>query len=164
MEITDVTSLVEGCDFKVFADMAEKEDCVVHAMRVEGGEKFTRKEIDELTNIAFKNEAKGLAYIIVKEDKLQSPIVKFLGEELSQKIVENLKAKAGDIIFFGADRWRVVCNALGAVRNECGNKLGLKDNKKISWCWIVDFPMYDYSEIEDGRIDFGHNPFSHVVG
>jgi len=95
---------------------------------------------------------------------LQSPIVKFLGDEIAQKIVEEVEAKTGDIIFFGADEWRTVCDSLGAVRNACGEKLGLKDNKKAAWAWIVDFPMYDYSEIEEGRIDFGHNPFSMPQG
>jgi aspartyl-tRNA synthetase len=106
-----------------------------------------------------------LAYIICKEDgQLQSPIVKFLGEELAQKIVQEVEAKVGDLIFFGADTWKTVCASLGAVRNECGEKLGLKDNSKAAWCWIVDFPMYSYSEIEEGRIDFEHNPFSMPQG
>lgn len=165
MEIKPVTDLVKGCDFKVFADMAEKEGHVVHAMRVDGGEKLTRKDIDELTSLANDNGAKGLAYIVVKEGgKLQSPIVKFLGEELCEKIIKELEAKEGDIVFFGADVWQTVCDALGAVRNEVALRLGLKDSKKAAWAWIVDFPMYDYSEIEDGRIDFGHNPFSMPQG
>ncbi len=165
MEIKAITELVKGCDFKVFADMAKKKNHAVHAMRVKAGEKFTRKEIDELTNIAFENGAKGLAYIVLKEDgSLQSPIVKFLGEELCQKIIAEVGAEKGDIIFFGADEWRTVCASLGAVRNECGERLGLKDNKKAAWCWVVDFPMFDYSELEDGRIDFGHNPFSMPQG
>jgi len=83
---------------------------------------------------------------------------------LAAQIVEELEAKPGDTVFFGADQWKVVCEALGAVRNECAEKLGLKDNKKAAWCWVVDFPMFDYSEIEDGRIDFGHNPFSMPQG
>lgn len=107
----------------------------------------------------------GLAYIIVKENmELQSPIVKFLGDNLAQKIVAQVGADQGDIIFFGADKWRVVCNALGSVRDKCGEILGLKNNKKAAWAWITDFPMFDYSEIEEGRIDFGHNPFSMPQG
>jgi aspartyl-tRNA synthetase len=165
MEIKPVTDMVKGCGFKVFTDMSEKENCVVHALKVEDGAKFTRKEIDELTEIAAGKGAKGLAYIVLKEEgKLQSPIVKFLGEDLSWEIVKHLGAKTGDIIFFGADKWQIVCDALGAVRNACGAKLGLKDNSKAAWCWIVDFPMYSYSEIEEGRIDFGHNPFSMPQG
>jgi len=166
LEIVPVSDLVRGSDFKVFADMAEKSGHVVHALKVDGGgEKFSRKDIDELTAMAIERGAKGLAYIIVKEDgSLQSPIVKFLGDELANKIVGEVKAVKGDIIFFGADKWRVVCESLGRVRDECGERLGLKDNKKAAWLWVTDFPMFDMSEIEEDRIDFGHNPFSMPQG
>ena len=166
MEIQPITEMVKGCGFKVFADMAEKPGHVVHALKVKkGGEEFSRKDIDELTVIANEKGAKGLAYIIVKEDKtLQSPIVKFLGDELAGKIIDTVEAKTGDIVFFGADKWRTVCEALGAVRDECGARLGLKDKSKAAWAWITDFPMYDMSEIEEDRIDFGHNPFSMPQG
>lgn len=164
LEIKVITDLVKDCGFSVFADVVKKGG-VVHAMKVDGGAKLTRKEIDELTQLAISKEAKGLAYIIIKEDgELQSPIVKFLGPDLAAKIVTEVGAKMGDIIFFGADSWKTVCASLGAVRNECANKLGLKDNTKAAWCWIVDFPMYSYSEIELGKIDFEHNPFSMPQG
>ncbi len=122
------------------------------------------KKLMNLTELAKSKGAKGLAYIIVKDKELQSPLIKFLGDDLSQKIVKEVKAKAGDIIFFGADNWKTVCSALGAVRNECGSRLGLKDPKKAAWLWVIDFPMYDYSELEHGRIDFSHNPFSMPQG
>ncbi len=180
LEIMPITDLVKGCGFGVFANVI-KDGGVVHALKVDGGAKFTRKEIDELTEIAKSKGAKGLAYIILREGavpslgpddfvnpndniELKSPIVKFLGDELAGKIVKQVKAKPGDIIFFGADKWRVVCEALGAVRNECGSKLGLKNEKIAAWCWVYDFPMYDYSELEDGKIDFSHNPFSMPQG
>jgi aspartyl-tRNA synthetase len=164
MKIVPVTEEVRDCGFSVFADTAQKGG-VVHMLPVSGGAKFTRREIDELTEIAKGKGAKGLAYIIVKEDgELQSPIVKFLGEELARTLIAKAQAKAGDIVFFGADTWRTVCASLGAVRSECGTRLGLKDNTKAVWCWVVDFPMYDYSEIEEGKIDFGHNPFSMPQG
>jgi aspartyl-tRNA synthetase len=87
--------------------MAEKDGHVVHALKVEKGGEFTRKTIDELTELAQAKDAKGLAYIIVHEDKLQSPIVKFLGDELAEKDSgQELEAKPGDIIFFGADKWQ----------------------------------------------------------
>jgi aspartyl-tRNA synthetase len=173
MEIIPISYLVKDCGFSVFADVI-KNGGVVHALRVEGGAKFSRKEIDELTEIAKKSGAKGLAYIVVKSEKLkvksegrefelQSPIVKFLGDELSQKIVETVGGKEGDIIFFGADKWLTVCKSLGAVRNECGRRLGLKDNSKAAWCWVVDFPMFEYDE-EHGKVDFSHNPFSMPQG
>ncbi|MCK9393377.1 aspartate--tRNA ligase [bacterium] len=163
MEIRSVTELVSNCEFAVFKG-AIQNDGVVYALKVEGGSGFTRKEIDNLTEIAKGKEAKGLAYISIKENEISSPIIKFLGEELTQKIITEVDAKSGDIIFFAADEWKIACLSLGAVRNECANMLGLKDNTKAAWCWIVDFPMYSYSEIEAGKIDFEHNPFSMPQG
>ncbi|PLX20593.1 aspartate--tRNA ligase [Candidatus Parcubacteria bacterium] len=164
MEIQKVTDMVKDSGFSVFSGAVESGG-VVHALKVDGGAKFSRREIDELTEVAKTKEAKGLAYITVKEDgTLNSPIIKFLGEDLAKEIITKLGAKAGDIVFFGADKWRVVCEALGAVRSECGERLGLKDPKKAAWLWIHDYPMYDYSEIEEGKIDFSHNPFSMPQG
>ncbi|NTV40725.1 MAG: aspartate--tRNA ligase [Candidatus Moranbacteria bacterium] len=164
MPISQITEIVKDCGFSVFSETV-KNGGVVHALKVDKGAKFSRKEIDELTEIAKSKGAKGLAYIVVKEDgQLQSPIVKFLGEELAQKIIKDVDAGIGDIVFFGADQWRTVCLSLGAVRSECGDRLGLKDNSKAAWCWVIDFPMYGFSEIEDGRIDFEHNPFSMPKG
>ncbi len=164
LEIVPVTESVKNCGFAVFASAIAKGG-VVHALKVDGGARFTRKEIDDLTEIAKSKGAKGLAYIVLKEDgALQSPIIKFLGDDLTEEIIRRVNAVTGDIVFFGADNWRTVCDALGAVRNECGAKLDLKDNAKASWCWIVDFPMYDYSETEQGKIDFSHNPFSMPQG
>lgn len=199
-KIKPVTELVRDSEFGVFSG-AVKNGGVVHALKIDGGAKFSRKEIDGLTESAIAKGAKGLAYIVLKskEDevrrevvprgeetsseansfdgrgttsrsadankyKLQSPIIKFLGEKVVLELIKSVDAKAGDIIFFGADQWRVVCDALGAVRNECAEKLGLKDKKKAAWAWVVDFPMYDYSEIEEGKIDFSHNPFSMPQG
>ena len=164
LEIKSVTDMVKECGFSVFAG-AVANGGVVHALKVDNGSKFSRKEIDEMTEVAKTKGAKGLAYIVLKENgELQSPIVKFLGDGLTQEIIIATGAQAGDIIFFGADEWRTVCAALGAVRNECAARLGLKDNTKAAFCWVTDFPMYDYSEIENGRVDFGHNPFSMPQG
>lgn len=172
LEIIPITDMVKGCGFSVFSKAAENKG-VVHALKVDGGAKFSRSEIDELTELAKTKGAKGLAYIVIKPNtkdqdsksyELQSPIVKFLGDDLSKKIVEKVGAKTGDIIFFGADEWKTVCLSLGIVRNECGAKLGLKDNAKAAWCWVVDFPMYSYSDIVEGKIDFDHNPFSMPQG
>jgi aspartyl-tRNA synthetase len=164
LEIAPITDLVANCGFSVFAN-AIKDKGVAHALKIAGGAKFTRKEIDELTAAAKLKGAKGLAYIVIKEkNELQSPIVKFLGDELSKKIIKEVKAGKGDIIFFGAGKWRTVCESLGAVRSECAEKLNLKDNSLAAWCWITDFPMYDYSELDNGKIDFSHNPFSMPQG
>ncbi len=159
MPISVVTELVAGCGFSVFADAVAKGG-VVHALKVDGGNVFTRSIIDELTELARSKGAKGLAYIQMRPEGPASPINKFLGDELMNKIVAEVGAKTGDIIFFGADDFKTVCSALGAVRSKCGSLLNLKDPKKVAFAWIVDFPMYEMSEIEDGRVDFCHNPFS----
>ena len=164
LQIKPVTNLVKNSEFAVFRQAVERGG-VVHALRIPGGARFSRKEIDELTELAISKGAKGLAYIVIKENgEYQSPIVKFLGKETVDKIVEKVEAKTGDIIFFGADQWRTVCDSLGIVRDKCGEKLNLKDKNKAAFAWITDFPMYDYSEIEEGKIDFSHNPFSMPQG
>ncbi|MFA6296728.1 MAG: aspartate--tRNA ligase [Patescibacteria group bacterium] len=179
-EIKDISDIVKDCKFKVFSD-AVKNGGVVKALNIEGGAKFSRSEIDSLTDIARSKGAKGLAYIVVTgpsdtdiakgtckiegyDFSLKSPIAKFLDYEVLIKIVKELKPKNGDIIFFGADVWKTACTSLGAVREECGKKLGLKDPKKAAWLWIYDYPMYDMSELEPGKIDFSHNPFSMPQG
>ncbi|MBD3247960.1 aspartate--tRNA ligase [Candidatus Falkowbacteria bacterium] len=163
MEIKPLTDMVKDCGFAVFAN-AVKEGGVVHAFKAEKG--LTRAVIDkELTPLAQSKGAKGLAYIIIKENnELQSPIVKFLGDDLAKKIVAEFEAKEGEVIFFAADKWKKACDVLGAVRSYCGDLLGLKDDSKIAWLWVYDYPMYDYSEIEEGKIDFSHNPFSMPQG
>jgi len=161
-EIKPITDIVQDCGFSVFSETVKK-DGVVHALKIDNGAKFSRKDIDELTEAAKEKGAKGLAYIIM-DDEPRSPILKFLDKKILDQIIEEVDAKKGDIIFFAADQWRVACESLGAVRNECGTRLGLKDNTKAAWAWITDFPMYDYSEIEEGKIDFAHNPFSMPQG
>ncbi|MFA5248070.1 MAG: aspartate--tRNA ligase [Patescibacteria group bacterium] len=164
LEIKPITELITAdCGFSVFASVL-KDGGVIHALKVDGGNVFSRSVIDELTEIAKDKGAKGLAYIQMREDGPASPINKFLGDELMNKIIAMVGAKIGDIIFFGADELRIVCSALGAVRSKCGELLNLKDPKKVAFAWIIDFPMYSMSEIEPGKIDFEHNPFSMPSG
>jgi len=163
LEIKDVSELVKDCDFSVFSE-AIKNGGVVKALKVDGGAKFTRREIDELTELAKKRGAKGLAYLNKKDGLVNSSFAKFFKPENLNDLARACEVKEGDIVFFAADNWRTTCNVLGAVRNEVATRLGLKDNSLAAWAWIVDFPMYDYSDIEEGRIDFGHNPFSMPQG
>ncbi len=141
MEIKPITELVKDCGFSVFTD-AVKNKGVVHALKVDGGAKFSRKEIDELIEIAKSRKAKGLAYLTLKEGKLNSPIIKFIGEDLAQKIVDETSAKDGDIVFFGANKWEIACEVLGQIRLETANKLNLIDENKFAYAWIIDFPMF----------------------
>jgi aspartyl-tRNA synthetase len=161
-EIKDLSEEMQKTEFKVFAD-ALANGGIVNALKIKGGAKFSRKDIDELTEIAKNKGAKGLAYIIY-EKEIKSPILKFLSDLEIKAITEKTEAKEGDLVFFGADNWKTASEALGSVREECGARLGLKDSSKAAWLWICDYPMYDYSEMEEGKIDFSHNPFSMPQG
>jgi len=161
LEIKDITDIVRDCSFSVFSEVAKTG--AVHALKVDGGAKFSRKEIDELEESAKKSGLAGLTYII-NDETLRSPILKHLGEDKAQTIISQVEAQSGDIVFIAAGDWQTVCKGLGVVRVVCADKLGLKDNYKAVWAWITDFPMYAYSEIEEEKIDFAHNPFSMPQG
>ena len=159
LEIKDLTDLVKGCGFKVFSDTVKKKG-VVRAICAKGAAKFTRKEIDDLTELAQAHGAKGLAYIVVKEKgQLQSPIVKFLGDKLAEEIVKTMKAGPGDIIFFGADKRSVVCDVLAHVRLELGKMLKLIDDKIIALAFIVNFPLFE-EELEGNHFAPSHHMFT----
>ena len=160
--ITPITVVVKNSGFRVF-DKARDAGGVVHALKIEGA-RFSRADIDTLTELAKSKGASGLAYIIM-EDAPKSPILKFLSQEMITGILTAVGGcKNGDIVFFGAGEWEMVCKSLGAVRDECGRRLDLKDPLKAAWSWITDFPMYQPSELEPGKIDFAHNPFSMPQG
>jgi aspartyl-tRNA synthetase len=165
LELTELTDVVRDAGFKVFKSAAELKDGRVAALRLPGGnEKFTRKELDDLAPFVAIYGAKGLAYIRVNdpskpnEEGLQSPIVKFLSPEILGKILERTGAKAGDLLFFGADRRKVVNDALGALRQKVGHEKGYAEP---GWkpVWIVDFPAYEYDE-ENNRWAAAHHPFT----
>lgn len=162
MQLQDMSEIVKGCGFSVFSSAIENGG-VVKAIIANGAAKFTRSQIDELTEIAKKEGAKGLAYIVLDQEGIKSPIIKFLGEELTEKIIKQAGAETGDIIFFAADNRNTANKVLGKIRSVLGDTLGLKDPGVMAWAWIYDFPMYSWSDIEN-RIDFEHNPFSMPYG
>ena len=163
LELVDVADLVKGCDFKVFAQPANDAQGRVAALRVPGGGALTRKEIDDYTAFVARYGARGLAYIKVNErskgrDGLQSPIVKFLDDAAIAGILERTGAADNDLIFFGADRAKVVNDALGALRLKVAQDLKLVTE---GWAplWVVDFPMFEYDE-ESRRWAAVHHPFT----
>jgi len=159
MPMTDVSAWAKTSEFKVFQE-AE----FVRCLYVPGGEAFTRKEIDdELTDKAKRAKAKGLAWMKYENGKFEGSISKFFSEEQLNGLKEILKIKENGILFFVADKWQISCLALGAVRDLVGDKLNLKDPNLVAWAWVVDFPMYEWSELEN-KVDFGHNPFSMPQG
>ena len=162
MEIEDISELVKDCGFQVFAKAIETGG-VARAICAKGAAKFSRMDIDKLTEFAKEFGAKGLAYIVIKsKTDLQSPIVKFLGDDLSQKIVEKMKGEPGDIIFFGADSEIIVRNVLGNVRVELAKKLDLADRNKLAFAFIVNFPLFEEG-LEDGHYAPAHNMFTMPV-
>lgn len=163
LPLTTVSEAVANSGFPVF-DEAVAAGNIVKALRVPGGAKFTRKELDEIVDLAKRKGAKGLAYLAIKDGVITSPFAKFCTPEKLQEIADACLLVDSDIVFFAAGKWREASTVLGAVRNDVATRLNLKDNNLAAWLWIVDFPMYDYSDIEDGRIDFGHNPFSMPQG
>jgi aspartyl-tRNA synthetase len=162
MELIDLTEELKNTEFSVFSN-AIKDGGAVKAICVQNGASLTRSQIDELTEMVKRLGAGGLAYIMVKEEGLHSPILKFLSETEKQAIVEKTKAESGDIIFFGADSRRIVNKVLGQLRDKMADTFGLKDPNIIAWAWITDFPLYEYDEKEK-RMDFMHNPFSMPKG
>lgn len=155
-ELVTVDELLKDVEFKVFAGPANDDNSRVAALRVPGGAELSRKQIDEYTKFVGVYGAKGLAWIKVNDDGLQSPIIKFIGDDVAAKIVETVAAQVGDIIFFGSDTKRVVADAMGALRLKTAADLGLVQDE---WkpLWVVDFPMFE--EI-DGHVHALHHPFT----
>ena len=163
LELTDVSDLMQNVEFKVFASPAKMENGRVAALNVPDGGKLSRKEIDDYTDFVGNYGAKGLAYIKVNDlgggrEGLQSPILKFLPDEVIQNILERTGTKNGDLIFFGADKNQIVNDALGSLRNRLAMDLGLLHSE---WqpLWIIDFPMFEYNE-DEKRWDSLHHPFT----
>ena len=164
LELTDVTDVVADVAFKVFSGPATTGGRVA-AMRIPGGASLSRGEIDEYTKFVGIYGAKGLAYIKVNdasqpnETGLQSPIVKNLHETALKSILERTGAQSGDLIFFGADKTKVVNDALGALRVKIGHEKNFMNGTVWAPIWIVDFPMFEYDE-DDKRWNACHHPFT----
>ncbi len=163
LELVDLGDVMQAVEFKVFSGPANDADGRVAALRVPGGSKLSRKDIDEYTAYVGKYGARGLAYIKVNDaatgrDGLQSPILKFLPDEVVAAIMTRTAAASGDLIFFGADRARVVNDALGALRVKLGHDL---DMVQGDWepVWVINFPMFERDE-KTNRWMALHHPFT----
>lgn len=162
LELVDIKDLMQSVDFKVFSGPANDAKGRVAALKVPGGAKLSRKEIDGYTKFVGIYGARGLAWIKVNDaeaglEGLQSPIVKFMPEEVVTALMQRLEVESGDIIFFGADKSKVVNEALGALRVKVGEDLELLQCKWAP-CWVVDFPMFE--ENADGGLTSLHHPFT----
>ncbi|MDP6163505.1 MAG: aspartate--tRNA ligase [Candidatus Thioglobus sp.] len=157
LQMVDVNDIMKDVEFKVFSGPANNKKGRVAALKVEGGASISRKQIDDYTKYVSIYGAKGLAYIKLNEDGPSSPIIKFLGDDVTQQVINLTEAKTGDIIFFGADKSKVVNEALGNLREKIGHDLNLYDRE---WApiWVLDFPMFEVSD--DGSLNAIHHPFT----
>ena len=162
LELVDIKDLLQNIDFKVFSGPANDPECRVSALLVPGGGVLSRKQIDDYTKYVSNYGAKGLAWIKVNSiadgiGGLQSPIIKFLGDEVTMEIMARLKVSDGDIVFFGADKYSIVSESLGALRSRLGEDLDLYTDK---WCplWVTDFPMFERTD--SGDLTPLHHPFT----
>ncbi len=159
LELIDLSNIVKDCGFKVFSD-AVKNGGSVRAINAKGGgSKFSRKEIDALGEYVKNYNAKGMAWIVVEEDNLKSPITKFLKEDEIKAILEKVKAEPGDLICFIADKDKIVFSALSELRLEVARKLNLINDKEFKFLWITEFPLFEYDE-EEERYVAKHHPFT----
>ena len=161
LKMQDITDIVKETTFQVFSKPIEEGGivkCIKVSAQEQGNKRLSKGQIENLTAIAQQNGLGGLAYIIVNEDELQSPIIKFLGEEIAVGIIKATNAQVGDIVFFSAADYATANKALDAVRQEMGRMLNLINPKELRPAWVVDFPMFERTD--EGRWTFTHNPFS----
>ena len=161
LQMQDITDIVKDTTFQVFSkpiDDGGIVKCIKVSAKEQGNKRMSKGQIENLTAIAQQNGLGGLAYIIVNENDLQSPIIKFLGEEIAANIIIATDAQIGDIVFFSAADYATANKALDAVRQEMGRILKLINPKELRPAWVVDFPMFE--KTDEGRWTFTHNPFS----
>ncbi|MBG7611817.1 bifunctional amidotransferase subunit GatB/aspartate--tRNA ligase AspS [Polaribacter sp. BAL334] len=161
LQMQDITEIVKETTFQVFSKPIEAGGivkCIKVSAKDQGFKRMSKGQIENLTAIAQQHGLGGLAYIIVNENDLQSPIIKFLGEEIAVNIIKATNAQIGDIVFFSASDYAKANKALDAVRQEMGRILKLINPKELKPAWVIDFPMFEKND--DGRWTFTHNPFS----
>jgi aspartyl-tRNA synthetase len=158
LEIVELSKMLRNTQFKVFAS-ALQSGGVVRALNAKGCGSFTRREIDALGAMAVENGAKGMAWILVQENELRSPITKFLSEEEIKQILAATGAEAGDLILFGADQAEIVARVMGILRLELGRKKGLIAEEELNFVWVTNFPLLEYDE-EEKRYQAKHHPFT----
>lgn len=159
LELFDLGDIIMQSEFQIVKNTLENGG-IVRGIRIPGGASYSRKEIDDITKLAVSFGAKALANIIYQEDgTAKSPVLKFVTEEQAKAIQDRAQAQAGDIIFFVADKPKAVYDIMGRLRLHFGKSLNLIDEAKHDLLWVVDFPMFEYSE-EEGRFMAMHHPFT----
>jgi aspartyl-tRNA synthetase len=158
LELIDATAILKNSELKVFRDVIEKSG-VIKGIKISGRD-FSRGDFDSLTEFVKEFGAKGLAWFKVLAEGFESPIAKFVNQEEQKKLKNAFDAKTDDTLFLIADEWPVACTALGALRNNLAQSLGLmKNSKELNFLWVVDFPLFQWNE-EEKKIDAVHHPFT----
>jgi len=161
LKLQDITEIVKDTTFQVFSKPIEEGGivkCIKVSAEEQGSKRLSKGQIEKLTTLAQSHGLGGLAYIIVNENDLQSPIIKFLGEDIAAGIIKKTHAQVGDIVFFSAADYATANKALDAVRQALGKMLRLINPKELRPAWVIDFPMFE--KTDEGRWTFTHNPFS----
>ena len=158
LELKDISDIVADCGFKVFSQVVEKGG-MVKALNAKGCIDFSRKEIDDLADFVAVYRAKGMAWIKVRENEWQSPIVKFFTDSEKRALAERIGMAPGDLIFFVADQPKVVNESLGNLRNHLGQRLNLIDENQYRFLWVTRFPMFEFDQTEN-RFQALHHPFT----
>ncbi len=161
LELVDLTEIVRHSGFKVFAEAARRGG-LVKAIRVPGGARFSRKDLDELTEFVKIYKAKGMAWAKLNAEGWQSPIAKFFTPEEIQSMAEATGAQVGDLLIFGADKRKIVHDSLGNLRGELANRLGLLREQAYRFVWITDFPLFEMDE-DEKNYSPSHHPFTMPV-
>ena len=161
LKLINVEDAVRGCDFAVFKNALDNK-FIIRCLNAKGGEKLSRKDIDDFTKYVGIFGAKGLAWMRVTENGLESNIVKFFSKENQNKILEITNAEKGDLLFFVADTPKITFDALGNLRLKVAEKLNLIDKDKLNFLWVVEFPLFEY-DYKEKRISATHHPFTAPV-
>ena len=161
LKLINVEDAVRGCDFAVFKNALDNK-FIIRCLNAKGGEKLSRKDIDDFTKYVGIFGAKGLAWMRVTENGLESNIVKFFSKENQNKILEITKAEKGDLLFFVADTPKITFDALGNLRIKVAEKLNLIDKEKLNFLWVVEFPLFEY-DYKEKKISATHHPFTAPV-
>jgi len=155
LDIVELTDLVREVEFKVFSS-AVQSGGVVRGINAKGCAGLTRREIDELTKLATDNGARGLAWIIVTEEELRSPITKFFTSDQMNSVLHAMDAQPGDLLLFSADSASTVARVLGNIRLELARRMNLIDNNELSFVWLTEFPLLEYDEEEKRYVAVHH--------
>ncbi|MCF8009003.1 MAG: aspartate--tRNA ligase, partial [Halanaerobiales bacterium] len=158
MKLKNISDIVKNSDFNIFSNTI-KNNGQIKGIKVKGGAQFSRNEIDKLKDYVKRYDAKGLAWIMIKDEGLKSPISRFLSQEELDAIIQRMDAKTGDLLLFVADKVDIVANALGHLRVHLADKLNLIVQDSYEFTWIIDFPLFEYDQ-EEKRYVAKHHPFT----